>query len=317
MLAEQGQHFGIVLTLQHLPDGVQAFFFHFALLEHHLAVDERVDGHGYQTDNGYGAAEVDDHCHEEADSECRTGCDEPAADDAQHARDAVDSRVTSPGAVGQGGTHGYHERHVGRGQRQLQRSAQCNEQGGQYQIDRSTHEVESCPVFQCQFFLAEAGVQPALGAFGRNLADAIGQVHAVAHQTTGDGGGAEAFFTLVLTGQGYFCLDDVVCFLGSPQGIDHYAAGGHKEVPGCLGRSEQRTHQPAVCAGGLTVGHIVRIGIISGQGDTDEVHQVITGESQGQGESTHHHYNLEHIHPAPVQDLHQDGEEYEEAAHDE
>ena len=61
--------------------------------------------------------------------------DEPAADDGQHAGNAVDSRFAVPGAVGKARTHGHHESNVGGGERQLKTGRRCNQNGGKNQID--------------------------------------------------------------------------------------------------------------------------------------------------------------------------------------
>ena len=49
------------------------------------------------------------------------------------------------------------------------------------------------------------------------------------------------------------------------------------------------------------------------QRHTDEVHQVIAGESHRQGKRTQQHHDLEDIHPAPVKQLHQQGESHQAA----
>ena len=54
---------------------------------------------------------------------------------------------------------------------------------------------------------------------------------------------------------------------------------------------------------------------ISCEGDTDKVHQVIAGKGKSEGESTHQNHNFEDIYLAPMQYLHQYGEEYKETGY--
>ena len=55
--------------------------------------------------------------------------------------------------------------------------------------------------------------------------------------------------------------------------------------------------------------------VIDFYNDADEVHQVVSGEGQGQCKGTHQYDNLEYVHLEGVEYLHQDGEEYEEGGH--
>ena len=103
-----------------------------------------------------------------------------------------------------------------------------------------------------------------------------------------------------------------MCFLRGVKCIDHDGTGCKEEVPGCFGRTEQRSHQEAIGSGSCTVGRIIHKGRITGQRHTDEVHQVVTGKSQCQCKCSQQHHYLKYIDFTPVQNLHQDGEEYEE-----
>ena len=151
---------------------------------------------------------------------------------------------------------------------------------------------------------------------GRAAVDDVRHVEAEAHQLARDGRTAEVLLSLVLPGQGDFGLYDVMRLLRSPQGIDHDGTRAYEEVPRCLGRVEQGGHQETVGSGGLSVGYVVRIGRIAGQGHTDEVHQVVSRESQSQGKGAHQDDNAEDVHPAPVKYLHQYREEHEECGDD-
>ena len=86
--------------------------------------------------HGDPAAPQQEQCHAEGDQESAERRDEPARDDGHHARNAVYGALASPGAVGQRRTHGHHEYHIGRRQRQLVRSAD----GDQDRCGREVHD---------------------------------------------------------------------------------------------------------------------------------------------------------------------------------
>ncbi len=207
---QQSQHFAVVRAGQQLFQCFVAFFFLLAFLVHHLASDEHEYGQSDEQDDGCRAAVIDDEGHEEADGECGSRRDEPASDDAQYAGDAEYGGVASPGTVGQRGTHGHHERDVCSRKRQFQRSTQGDEQAGQHEVDGSAYQVEGGSVGYDGFVFAEAAVNPALGAFGNNLGDAVGHCQAEADQRTGDGGASEVFLPFVLSGEVDRSFDDVM-----------------------------------------------------------------------------------------------------------
>ena len=103
--------------------------------------------------------------------------------------------------------------------------------------------------------------------------------------------------------------------LGSSQCNHHHQTGTDQEIPGCLSRSKQRTHQECIRRRRSPLRHQIHIGRIANQRNTDKVHQVISGKSQCQGKSTQHHNNLEYIHLQPVKDLHQDSKENKSTPH--
>ena len=51
------------------------------------------------------------------DGKCGTGCNKPATNHTKYTCDTEYGRVTSPGTVGEGSTHGNHESHISGGKR--------------------------------------------------------------------------------------------------------------------------------------------------------------------------------------------------------
>ena len=95
--------------------------------------------------------------------------------------------------------------------------------------------------------------------------------------------------------------------LAGGQGEYHDGTGNDEVDDGGLGRAVERLHQETIRIS-ATIGHEIIVSIQSCQGHTDEVHQVVAGKGHRQGKGTHHHDDLEDIHPTPVEYLHQDGE---------
>ena len=56
-----------------------------------------------------------------------------------------------------------------------------------------------------------------------------------------------------------------------------------------------------------SVGGVVYEGGVTGEGNTDEVDEVVAGESEGEGEGSHQHDYFEDVDFQPVEDLHQHG----------
>ena len=257
---------------------------------------------------------MDNQCYEETDGERCSGSDEPTADNAEHTRNAEYRRITSPGTVGKRCTHGYHKGDVSGGKGKFQGSSQGDEQTSQYEIDGGANQVKSGAVGYDGFILLEACVHPPLAAFGHRFGYSVSQSHAEAYQRTGYRGTSEVLFTVILAGKVHGSLDNVVGFLGCAECIDHDSACTDKEIPRGFGGSQQGGHQEAVRISS-SVGGIVHKRGISCEGDTDKVHQVIAGKGKSEGESTHKNHYFEDIYLAPMQYLHQYGEEYKETGY--
>ena len=98
-----------------------------------------------------------------------------------------------------------------------------------------------------------------------------------------------------------------MCLLAGGQGEHHNGTGCNEEYHRSLGRPVERLHQETIRIA-ATVGHEIIVSIQSRQGHTDEVHQVVARKGHRQSKGSHHHDDLEYIHTAPVQHLHQNGE---------
>ena len=110
-------------------------------------------------------------------------------------------------------------------------------------------------------------------------------------------------------------LDDILCALREEEGQRHDDTRAEEEDIGRLGGEVIRAHEVGV-VGPIPVCHVVLIGGETRERYPDEVHEVITSEGQREGQRTGQDDDLEDIHAAPVQDLHDD-READEAADDE
>ena len=109
MLAQKRKDLALVGAEHHLVEGHVSVLFLRLFLVADVAADEQEDRERHHDAGGDEASDVHQHSHEEAENEGRSGCDEPASDDGDHAGDSVDGALTAPRAVGQRGTHRYHE----------------------------------------------------------------------------------------------------------------------------------------------------------------------------------------------------------------
>ena len=146
-----------------------------------IAAHQQEDGQGNHGTHGHESAVVHDGHHQGTHHEGHTGCEEPSADDTEHTRNAEHGTLAAPGTVGQRRTHGHHEGDVGGGEGKFQRSTQSDEQSGQHEVDRCTHEVESSTVGHDGLVLIEAAVDPRADALGDDADDGIGRIGGRAH----------------------------------------------------------------------------------------------------------------------------------------
>ena len=100
-----------------------------------VGTHENCDGSESHDDRGGFSAPEDDRRGSRCKGARAERGDEPAADDGQHAGNAVDRRFSVPGAVGKARAHSHHERNVGGRERQLKTGCRCNQNGGKNQID--------------------------------------------------------------------------------------------------------------------------------------------------------------------------------------
>ena len=109
VLAQKRKDLALVGAEHHLVEGHVSVLFLRLFPVADVAADEQEDGERHHHAGSHESADVHQHRHEEAENKGRSGGDEPASDDGDHAGDSVDGALTAPRAVGQRGTHGYHE----------------------------------------------------------------------------------------------------------------------------------------------------------------------------------------------------------------
>ncbi len=109
VLAQKRKDLALVGAEHHLVEGHVSVLFLRLFLVADVAADEQEDRERHHDAGGDESADVHQHSHEEAENEGCSGCDEPASDDGDDTSHSIDSALSSPGTVGQRGTHRYHE----------------------------------------------------------------------------------------------------------------------------------------------------------------------------------------------------------------
>ena len=317
VLAEEFPGFGLVVAAHELAEeGVDGFLFGF-FLELPVVVDDDGGYGAHDEEHGDESTEMVDRGDDEAEDEGCTCRDEPSTDDGDDAGDAIDCRFASPGTVCEGGTHGDHEGHVGRGEGKLEGCSDNDEEAGEHEVDGGAHEVEGGSVFEFDVLIVETGVDPALDG-GRNVFhDGVGRVEHGTHGAAGDPGGGEDFFAIVLTGEVDGCLDDFLRLLGGADGDGHDETGSDEEemLEGELALAGEDADDVGRGVGTGVLGEVEE-GLETGEGGTDEVDQVIACEGHGEGEGSEEDHELEDVDLEQVEDFHEDGEDDEADAHD-
>ena len=168
----------------------------FLLLAEEVGAHQADHGHQHEDDGHHAAALEQGPGDQGAGAEGAHGGQEPAADDSQHAGDAVDGALTVPGAVGEGGAHGHHEGHIGGGQGQLEGRGRGDEDAGDHQIDGRTHLVEgqhgrALDLLHGPHAAFEGGEE----RMGQDLVQGLAGAQARAHDEAAGQGGAELFPT--------------------------------------------------------------------------------------------------------------------------
>lgn len=256
--------------------------------------------------------------HGEADQgagdEGHTRRDKPAADDAQHARDAEDGALAAPGAVGQARTHGHHEGDVGRGEGQLVVGAEGDEHGGDDQVDGGTHHVEGgLVVLELHLVGVEARAHPAAQAGGEEALAALDQVLGAADDGAGGAARTKHLVALVLAGEIDGGLNDVLRLLRGGHGEDHHQARQDQVEGRRRGALHERGHHEGVDGLAVGVGREVLVGVEAGQRHADEVDEVVAGKGHGEAKRAHEDGKLEDVDAEQVERLHRDGRDEEGA----
>ena len=109
-----------------------------------VAVDEHVARQHRQQDQHDGSSVDERQSDDVGDDEAAQRRHEPSRHDGHHARNTVNGRFASPGAVGQRRTHRHHEGDVGGRQRQFERCGHGDQQCRSGEVDRGADHVERC-----------------------------------------------------------------------------------------------------------------------------------------------------------------------------
>lgn len=199
----------------------------FLLFAEEIGAYQTDHGHQHEDDGHHAAALEQGPGDQGTGAEGAHGGQEPAADDGQHAGDAVDGALTVPGAVGEGRAHGHHEGHIGGGQGQLEGRGRGDEDAGDHQVDGGTHLVEgqhgrALDLFHGLHAAFEGGEE----RIGQDLVQGLVGAQARAHDEAAGQGRAELF--LVAAGAAAQVdggLHHAVGLFGEPQGQHHDQAG--------------------------------------------------------------------------------------------
>ena len=243
-------------------------------------MDEHVAAQEGDDDECDGSAVDQGQPHDECDQESAQRRDEPAGDDGHDARNAVYGAFAAPCAVGERRTHGHHEADVSRREGQFERRGDGDQHGRGREVYRGAdHVVRRAAVFDVLVFEAarnggpharrddpfDAGVDVECRADDRARED---------RRTVLLG----AFVTLRRERQLGF--GDVHGLFRGPEREYHDGACGQQDQE--VGRNVvvQHAHQHL----GIAAVPGDRVGVESGDGYADEVHQVVAREGQRQGE---------------------------------
>ena len=137
----------------------------------------------------------------------------------------------------------------------------------------------------------EATLDAGLNRSRNNSVDHPLAEHRHAHDRTREDRRVGLCRTLILRGELQLGLRDMHRLLRGPKRKEHDTAGDKQEGHVCRNILGQRPHQHRAVA--RCLGNAV--GIEAGYGDTDEVHQVVTGKGQRQGESTREDRDAQNI----------------------
>ena len=190
----------------------------------------------------------------------------------------------------------------------MQCGADNNQQTGQHQIDRCTHLVEGGTFIQLCPFVRETAVNPTRHPGGDESGNKLGGVEYAANRTTGNFGGRENFFAFVLTREVNGCFHHFLRLLGRTDGQSHDGTGTNQEplLAGQAAFAGQDADTVVLRSLTVSIGGEIKEGLQSGQGRTDEVHQVVAGKSHGQGKGAEEYYNAEDVDAQQVEYFHQD-----------
>lgn len=267
----------------------------FLLLAEEVGAHQADHGHQHEEDGHHAAALEQGPGDQGTGAEGAHGGQEPAADDGQHAGDAVDGALTVPGAVGKGGAHGHHEGHIGGGQGQLEGRGRGDEDAGDHQIDGGTHLVEGQHGRALDLFHGlHAALKGGEERIGQDLVQGLVGAQARAHDEAAGQGGAELF--LIAAGAAAQVdggLHHAVGLFGEPQGQHHDQTGEQQVEGGRLHGLAQAFHGEGI--GGHAAGGELLPAFPGGQGHAHEVDQVVAGKGEGQGKGAGQDDDLEDV----------------------
>ena len=256
---------GLTALRGNLPRGL---LFEIAAVEHHST--ENGGDH-----NGNRAA-IDQHQpHDQGNQETTQGRYKPTHHHGHHARNAVYGRLASPGLIGQRRTHGHHKADVGGREGQFERRSHRDEHGCRGEVHRGTdHIVRRAAVLD--ILILETGGQLLADALRNHRFEGIVDVQRSANQRTREGRRVVTRSPLALLSrrERELGLAHVHRLFRGPKRYDHHHAG--EEEDGKVGRDILAQGPHHQLGGARPRSNLV--GIEAGHGDTDEVHQVVTGK---------------------------------------
>ena len=259
-----------------LDDGV------FLVLFQEIAVDEHVSAQQRDDDEGRGPAVDQRQSHHEGDQESAQRGDEPPGHDGHDARNAVHGAFAAPCTVGERRAHRHHEADVGGRQREFERGGHGDQQRRGRQVYRGAdHVVGRAAVFYVLVFEAARNGFPQV--FRDYALDACADVEGRADDRSREDRRTVLLLAgVILCRERNFGLGDVHRLLRGPQRENHQDARSQQDQEIRRNILVQRSHEHLRVARFPGDG----IGVESGHGYADEVHQVVACKGQRQREGS-------------------------------
>ena len=264
-----------------------------------VAADEQPGAERREGCHGDPAAPQQQGRHGQRDEESSERRDEPPRDDGHHARDAVDGAFAAPRAVGERRSHGHHEDHVGRRQRQFVGGGDGDQDRRGGEVDHGADHV----VGGRRTLLGRERLETPVDGLLNPRRNQPGphRVHHQrrAHQTARNEGRAEAFVALVLRGERQFGLGDVLRLFREEQRQHHDQSRDAQQQEVGPGGSFERPHHHRFAA--RLAGDAP--GVVAGQRHADEVHQVVAREGKGQREGSRQDRDAHDVEPHALENV--------------